>query len=683
MNFAAKNPPTDLEKRFVAKMIMGRTLALMLIFVSVLLFDSLYIKHPPAAFPVGQLLILVCMVQVLVILLRRKAATHDPFSQIPQIGLDLLVTTGVVYITGSSASPFSFLYLLLVMFVASYTSIYATMATALAGGSVYFALSWVTLNRAISLYDPSQVVVEPFGGIWLQTTGLTSGMILVGYLTNLLRQRILIGSEMVLRSQEELRSLDQLHRGVFDGIPHPTIIVNFRFEVERLNNCAKEMFGFGENIKGKIIWKIFERKVADFKGVVEATPPGRDIQLEVIVDFEPRYFRVHVQRLVESNDESDICFIFYDLTDLASAEERLAAHERMVLLLSRNDEEAHLSFQSHGFEVIGQSRAVQHVFDLVQRVARSEATVLITGESGTGKELVARAIHNRSERSQRAFVPVNCGAIPENLMESQFFGHVKGAFTGAERNHEGFFQQAHRGTLFLDEIAELPLSMQVKLLRVLQERRVRPVGAEKEIDVDVRILSATHRNLRDETGRGKFREDLYYRLNVVNIPIPPLRQRKDDIPILVEYFLRTLKDPGRELPMIHPDTLAALRAYDYPGNIRELQNIVERALILGGNAILPEHLPEIVRAGDGEKGRLRSSTQGTAVFEVESISLPCNLDNILDSLERMYLERALEKGYGSRKEAARLLGINARSLRYRLQKYGLEDSRSNEAGDTA
>jgi DNA-binding NtrC family response regulator len=354
----------------------------------------------------------------------------------------------------------------------------------------------------------------------------------------------------------------------------------------------------------------------------------------------------------------------------------------MILLLSRNDEEAHRSFHSHGFEVIGQSRAVQHVFELVQRVAKSDAIVLITGESGTGKELVARAIHSRSGRRQRAFVPVNCGAIPENLMESQFFGHVKGAFTGAERNHDGFFQQAHRGTLFLDEIAELPLSMQVKLLRVLQERRVRSVGAEKEMDVDVRILSATHRNLRDEVDRGKFREDLYYRLNVVNIPIPPLRQRKDDIPILVEFFLRTLKDPGRDLPMIHPDTLAALRAYNYPGNIRELQNIVERALILGGGAILPEHLPEVVRVGDSGKGKSLSLTGGTSLLEVESVTLPCNLDHILDSLERMYLEKALEKGCGSRKEAARLLGMNARSLRYRLQKYGLENLQSNETGET-
>lgn len=682
MKVVAKQSPTDLEKRFVAKIIIGRTIALSAILKAVFFFDLLFNKHPSGTFPIVSLITCVSLVNVAAILLRGQAVTPGPVFQVAQVGFDMLVITGIVFITGSSASPFSFLYLLLVMFVACYASIYATLSTALGGGFIYVVLSWLTLTGTLSPYDPTQVVVEPFGGIWLQSIGLTSGMILVGYLTNLLRQRILIGSEMVLRSQEELRSLDQLHRGVFDGIPHPTIIVNNRYEVERLNQCARELFGFGDNIVGKIIWKIFERRVADFKGVVDATPPGREIQIEVTVDFEPRYFRVHIQRLVESNNESDICFIFYDLTDLASAEERLAAHERMILLLSRNDEEANLSLKSHGFEVIGQSRAVQHVFDLVQRVARSEATVLITGESGTGKELVARAIHNRSERSLRSFVPVNCGAIPENLMESQFFGHVKGAFTGAERNHEGFFQQAHRGTLFLDEIAELPLSMQVKLLRVLQERKVRPVGAEKEINVDVRILSATHRNLRDETAKGKFREDLYYRLNVVNIPIPPLRQRKDDIPILVEYFLRTLKAPGRELPMIHPDTLAALRAYDYPGNIRELQNIVERALILGGNAILIEHLPEVVRAGEGEKWRSSSAMNGTALLEVERVALPCNLDNILDSVERMYLEKALEKGYGSRKEAARLLGINARSLRYRLQKYGLQTARSNEAGDT-
>ena len=317
---------------------------------------------------------------------------------------------------------------------------------------------------------------------------------------------------------------------------------------------------------------------------------------------------------------------------------------------------------------------MRKVFSLIERVAASEANVLICGESGTGKELAARAIHAGSHRRRGPFVAIDCGAVPESLIESLLFGHKKGSFTGADTDQTGLFKQAHGGTLFLDEIAELPLLMQAKLLRAIQEKTIRPIGAEREIVIDVRIIAATNKNLRQEVTGGRFREDLYYRLNVVGINLPPLRERKEDIPLLVNAILKHLIKTGG-LPLVPPASLQILMNYDYPGNVRELENILERAVVLGGEAILPEHLPEYMchQATLKDQSHSPGDLQETQILVNENLQLPVDLDTLLSTIERKYLEIALIKTNGVKKRAAELLGMNFRSFRYRLQKFGMSE----------
>ena len=306
--------------------------------------------------------------------------------------------------------------------------------------------------------------------------------------------------------------------------------------------------------------------------------------------------------------------------------------------------------------LIGESPSMQQVRTMIEKLARSQAPIYISGESGSGKELGARLIHSRSARAAGAFVPVNCGAIPENLMESEFFGYRKGAFTGAQDDREGFFQAASGGTLFLDEVADLPLAMQVKLLRAIQEKRVRKVGSVTEEPVDVRIICATHKNLRDLVDKGAFRQDLYYRLNVIELRMPPLRERSEDIAPLVAAVLRRLS--GDTPPRLSAAALKALEFYSFPGNVRELENILERATALcSGDSIEVDDLQlgpeEIHDAGIEGRG---SET----------------LDEYLNRLERQAILEALQKAEGNRTAAARLLGVTFRSMRYRLERLGIE-----------
>jgi len=303
----------------------------------------------------------------------------------------------------------------------------------------------------------------------------------------------------------------------------------------------------------------------------------------------------------------------------------------------------------------GESAAMLHVRSMIEKLARSQAPIYISGESGSGKELAARLIHVRSAQAAGPFVPVNCGAIPENLMESEFFGYRKGAFTGADSDRDGFFQAANGGTLFLDEVADLPLAMQVKLLRVIQEKRVRKVGVATEEPVDVRIVCATHRNLRDCVEKGSFRQDLYYRLNVIELRMPSLRERMEDIPALVFSILNKLC--GNSVPQVSPAALQALAAYAFPGNVRELENVLERATALcSGGVIEASDLQLAPDEFGGENPGRGSET----------------LDDYLNRLERQAILEALQKTEGNRTAAARLLGVTFRSLRYRLERLGIE-----------
>lgn len=344
----------------------------------------------------------------------------------------------------------------------------------------------------------------------------------------------------------------------------------------------------------------------------------------------------------------------------------LAALRKLIgsaLKLQRTDSEV-----PGKVRLLGESPAITSLLGMIDKVARSRAPVHITGESGTGKELVARMIHEKGAQAGGPFVPVNCGAIPSELMESEFFGHRKGAFTGAVNDNKGLFQTAEGGTLFMDEIADLPLAMQVKLLRVIQEKSVRPVGAAEEIPVDVRILSATHKDLRELVSSGQFREDLFYRIDVIELKVPPLRERQDDIEVLAGHMLGKLsQDLGVAVPELTPDARRKLIAYGYPGNVRELENILERAVALSGDELISAddiQIRETVGAVSGEVTTNELTATGDDSGDL--------LGNRLENVERDAIVKALEETRHNKTAAARSLGLTLRALRYRMQKLGID-----------
>jgi two-component system response regulator PilR (NtrC family) len=332
------------------------------------------------------------------------------------------------------------------------------------------------------------------------------------------------------------------------------------------------------------------------------------------------------------------------------------------------------SFQN----LVGNSDSMHRIYDLVKRVSQTPTNVLITGESGTGKEVVAKAIHYNGPLKDRPFVTVNCGAIPESLMESEMFGHKKGSFTGAIADKAGLFEVADGGSLFLDEVGELPLTIQVKLLRAIQERVIRRVGGTEDMKVDVRIIAATNRDLEEMVKEGTFRQDLYYRLNVINITTPPLRDRPDDIPLLAAHFLKKYNERlGKSIQGISDEAMDMLRKYDYPGNVRELENIIERTVALeGGATILPESLPPFVNTPSGRKV--------ASANEIEVTQEGLDLDKVMGQIEKELLIKAIHAAGGVKKKAAKLLNITFRSMRYRVEKYNLgtigDDELDDEAG---
>ncbi|MFH1809329.1 MAG: sigma-54 dependent transcriptional regulator [Pseudomonadota bacterium] len=345
------------------------------------------------------------------------------------------------------------------------------------------------------------------------------------------------------------------------------------------------------------------------------------------------------------------------------------ALERQRLERENVELKSRLDGRAAAGRLLGQSPAMREVYDLIAKVAPTRTTVLLTGASGTGKELVARAIHLRGPRSDGAFVPVNCGAIPEQLMESELFGHMKGSFTGAISNKPGLFEIARGGTLFLDEISELPLSLQVKLLRVLQERRLRRVGGVDDIETDIRVIAATNRDLRSDVDEGRFREDLYYRLNVIQIRLPTLQQRRADIPMLAEAFLhRFTEEQGREIEGFSELAMARLMDHPWRGNVRELENTIERAVTLtAGTVIDLQDLPRGM--AEGQVDKVPQVIPELALPDIPEQDF--NLDQVLESYERAIIEKALVRSQGVRKHAAVLLGVTFRSLRYRLAKLGI------------
>ena len=337
--------------------------------------------------------------------------------------------------------------------------------------------------------------------------------------------------------------------------------------------------------------------------------------------------------------------------ELIRVVERVLREAALRREVSRLRKEVHKEYSFH--HILGKSKPMQAVFDLIKRVADSPTNILITGESGTGKELVAKAIHYNSDRKEAPFVPVNCAAIPEQLLESELFGHMRGSFTDARMDKRGLFEEAQKGTLFLDEISELPIMLQAKLLRAIQEKEIRRVGATKPISVDVRIIAATNLNLAEEAKAKRFREDLYYRLNVIELKLPPLRDRREDILLLVEGFLKKCGEVrGKEVKGVSESALAMLMDYTWPGNVRELENVIERAVTLSrGEKVTPDDLPPAVQGARGDRRVLDEAAEKT---------LP------LHEIEKEYIKKILEKTGGNKYQAAQALGIDRKTLYRKL-----------------
>ncbi len=393
----------------------------------------------------------------------------------------------------------------------------------------------------------------------------------------------------------------------------------------------------------------------------EAAAARRDVEVVVVTAFGSTESAVQAMR----DGAADYVTKPFNNAELLLVVRRALERRQLEQQVERLRTE--VRSQYHLGNLVGASKAMQGVYDLVRRVKDTRINCLIEGESGSGKEMVARAIHYSGVRRDEPFVAVNCGAIPESLVESELFGHVKGSFTGAVRDKQGLLKAAHGGTIFLDEVVSLPLSAQVALLRAIQERRFTPVGAVREVEVDVRILAACNVRLEDAVANGSFREDLYYRLNVVRIPLPPLRERSDDIPELARHFLRRFAEEyGKPVTGFRPEAMEAMVRWHFPGNVRELQNTVERAVALcAGSLIGVEDLPERMR-GAGPVAMPSADEQG---FPAEGL----NLDALLAGTERAWLLRALEAAGGNKTQAASLLQMSFRSYRYRLAKFGLDD----------
>jgi two-component system, NtrC family, response regulator PilR len=344
------------------------------------------------------------------------------------------------------------------------------------------------------------------------------------------------------------------------------------------------------------------------------------------------------------------------------------ALERKTLDAERLIIEDELKKTVHFGKIVGNSPRMQHIYQMVRQVAKTRTNVLITGESGTGKELIARAIHDQSGRADQPFVPINCGGIPETLVESEFFGHKKGAFTGASQDKKGLLEAAHGGTVFLDEVGELSIPMQVKLLRAVQERVFRCVGGTQDIAVDIRIVSATNKRLEDEVIAGNFREDLFYRLNVIEIKVPPLRERKGDLKLLAQHFIeKYAKEMGKEVTKLSSYAIDLLKKYNFPGNVRELENLIERSVALSStNILLPDSLAMSIH-----KRRWIEGVQNKR-YDLDEVVNGVALDTILSEIERSYITKALECTSGNKNKAAELLGITFRSFRYRVDKLDID-----------
>ena len=614
-------------------------------------------------------------------LLLPRIADLRPFAH-AQVCFDVILISGIIWITGDIASPFSFLYNLAVMNGAILLFYRGAFFAAGCSGLAYAGvLIWSRFanpgNGIVFTWSALFPIVQSIGSFFVIAW-------LSGFLTNKLSE-----TEKMLRAkQDDYRDLDAFKDALLQGIGSGVAITDQNGQITYFNGQAQALTLLDEaSVKGKRLDQVFPGLGYDFRRHRDAAAVVTDELSFGATSGIPKQIRLTVAPLNNANQELiGFVSIFEDITKQKQIEEKVRIEEEL-----RRGREVEFKPSAAGdrpedfhFEgVIGKSGGIEKIYQLIQKVATTSTNVLITGESGTGKELVARAIHLNGRRKNKPFVAVNCGAIPETLIESELFGHARGAFTGAVSDHTGLFKQADQGTIFLDEVAELPLHLQVKLLRVLQEKSFTPVGGSKPVKVDIRIISATNKDLRKELEEGRFREDLFYRLNVVQMVMPPLRSRKEDLPALAHYFLRKFADShDKKVEEISSAALIQLMSYAYPGNVRELENIIEHAVAVAGTNILTEEdLPQQVRnsqaSENGDEAVAPSAPGHAETFFSKGVSL----DTELETHEKSILLSALRRANGVQKRAAEILGINYRSLRHRLEKYDLTSSKADSIAE--
>ncbi len=595
-----------------------------------------------------------------------------------QVTFDVFLITGIIWITGDSSSPFSFLYNLAVINAA--ILLFYRGAFIAAGSSsvcyavlLFWAQNWWQIGNNAAVSGPSLVTMVINIGSFFVIAGLS------GFLADKLGET----QKLLKEKQIDFQELDAFKEALLQGIGSGVAITDSQGRINYFNQQAQSLISLGEAaVMGKRLDQIILGLRYDFqRGDRSGAVYSEELPLPGLQGSQ-KQIRLTLAPLSDSNQQLlGYVAIFEDVTKQKQTEEKVRIEEelrrsREIELPASSKSLGAVPFRFEG--VVGRSGGIEKIYQLIQKVAAGCTNVLISGESGTGKELVARAIHLNGPRQGKPFIAVNCGAIPETLIESELFGHVRGAFTGAVSDHIGLFKQADQGTIFLDEVGELPLHLQVKLLRVLQEKSFTPVGASKPVKVDVRVISATNRDLRKELEEGRFREDLYYRLNVVHMVLPPLRSRKEDIPSLAHYFLRKFAASlDKNVEEISSSTLMQLMNHTYPGNVRELENIIEHAVaVTNKNILTDEDLPVQVKgvpSADDTDASDRTTLGGAEVFFNKGLSL----DVELETHEKYILLGALKRANGVQKKAAEILGINYRSLRHRLEKYELLGSKNH------
>lgn len=630
----------------------------------------------PYVFNLSIPLIAAYLVSIVSALLLSRVGNLPSFA-LAQMAFDVLIVSGVIWVTGDLGSPFPFLYNLSVLNAAILLYHWGAYMTAGFASLCYLALLlWAR-------YFAASADVAVSWSVLVHVILNIGSFFVIAWLSSFLTSKLRATQALLKEKQSDYQELDAFKEALLQGIGSGVAIADQQGKINYFSRHAQSLTGLEPAaVLGKQLDNIFPGLSYDFGQKREAAHVVTDDLTFSTPRAAQKQLRVTMAPLSNAGQQLiGHVAILEDITKQKEFEEKLRLDDEIRRVREQDSQQTTIVTDNGEFQfegVIGKGGGIDKIYQLIQKVAASSTNVLISGESGTGKELVARAIHLNGPRRDKPFVAVNCGAIPETLIESELFGHVRGAFTGAVSEHIGLFKQADGGTIFLDEVGELPLHLQVKLLRVLQEKIFTPVGGSKQLKVDVRVISATNRDLRKEMEEARFREDLFYRLNVVQTVLPPLRNRRDDIPALAHYFLRKFATShDKKVEEISSGALRHLMNHAYPGNIRELENIIEHAVaVTSKNILTEEDLPQHIKAAASANGadvEEQAAPVGAETFFNKGLSL----DVELETHEKSILLSALKRSNGVQKKAAEILGINYRSLRHRLEKYDLLGSKNH------